>query len=194
MSSRSLMFVSVNGTAQSYGQQAGGSVASRPLLLARHRSGSFSRLSSYSVGLRLPSPMLHRDQKVEEMRRVPLFSGCSKGELRQIARLADEIDVPAGKVLTEQGMPGREFFILVDGTVNVARDGKLIDTLGAGEFFGETALISDRPRNATVTASTPLRALVISERDFYGLLIDTPRIQWKVLRALADRLAPRETV
>jgi cAMP-dependent protein kinase regulator len=138
--------------------------------------------------------MLHRDQKVEEMRRVPLFSGCSKGELKQIARLADEVDMPAGKVLTEQGTPGREFFILLDGTVDVVRDGNLVDTLGAGDFFGETALLSDRPRNATVTASTPLRTLVISERDFYALLIDTPKIQWKVLRALADRLAPRETV
>jgi len=128
------------------------------------------------------------------MRRVPLFSGCSKGELKQVARLADEVDLPAGKVLTQQGTPGREFYILLDGTVTVETDGKLVDTLGAGQFFGETALISNRPRNATVTASTPLRALVIGGREFYTLLIDAPLIQWKVLRELADRLAPREPV
>jgi CRP-like cAMP-binding protein len=133
---------------------------------------------------------LHKDAKVELIRHVPLFAECSKKELRQIASLADEIDFKPGKVLIHEGRPGREFFVLVEGRVEVSRGGKPIDTMEDGNFFGEVALISDHPRNATVTALTPVDLLVITERDFRSLLADSPQIQRKVLVALADRLAP----
>jgi CRP-like cAMP-binding protein len=133
---------------------------------------------------------LHKDAKVDLIRHVPLFAECSKKELKQIAGLADEIDFKAGKVLIHEGRPGREFFVLVEGQVEVSRGGKRIDTMQGGNFFGEVALVSDHPRNATVTTTTPVDVLVITDRSFRTLLADSPQIQRKVLTALADRLAP----
>jgi len=124
---------------------------------------------------------------------VPLFAGCSKKELRLIATLADEIDVRRGKVLTRQGAPGREFFVLLEGTVEVVRDGKQLTTLGEGEFFGELALISNIPRTATVTATSPIRALVVFGRDFRRLLEEDAGIAMKVLGTMAERMPPADT-
>ncbi len=134
--------------------------------------------------------MLHRNQKVELIKRVPLFSGLSKRELHEIASLADEIDLREGKVLTQQGKSAREFFVLLEGNADVSKDGRRINQLGDGDFFGEIALISRSPRTATVTATTPVRALVITDRSFRRLLEESPQIQLKVLEALAERLAP----
>jgi CRP/FNR family transcriptional regulator, cyclic AMP receptor protein len=134
--------------------------------------------------------VLHRDQKVELIRRVPLFANCSKRELVQIAQLADEIDLRKEKVLIREGERGREFFVLLEGEVEVTKDGRHVNTLGSGEFFGEIALVSDSPRTATVVASSPVRALVITDRAFRRLLNESPEIQRKVLVALAERLAP----
>ena len=136
---------------------------------------------------------LHKDGKVDLLSQVPLFAGCSKKELRQIATLADEIDLRAGKVLTRQGAPGREFFVLLEGTVEVVRDGKQITTLGAGDFFGEMALVSNIPRTATVTATSPIRALVVVDRDFRRLLKEDPSVAVKVLGAMAERMPPADT-
>ena len=136
---------------------------------------------------------LHKDKKVELLSRVPLFAGCSKKELQQIAGIADEIDLRQGKVLTRQGAPGREFFVLLEGTVDVVRDGKKINELGAGEFFGELALISNIPRTATVTATSPIRALVVVDRDFRRLLKDDVSVAVKVLGTMAERMPPADT-
>ena len=134
--------------------------------------------------------MLRRNQKVELIRKVPLFSRCSKRELEQIARIADEIDLREGKEMTRQGARGREFFVLLQGDADVIKDNGRINTLGPGDFFGEIALVSDTPRTATVVATTPVRALVVTDRSFRRLLGDMPEIQAKVLQALAERLAP----
>jgi CRP-like cAMP-binding protein len=134
---------------------------------------------------------LHKNAKVELIRHVPLFANCSKKELRKIASIADEIDFRAGKVLIQEGKPGREFFVLVEGKVDISRKGTTIDTCEAGDFFGEVALLSDAPRNATITATTPIVVLVLTDRNFRTLLAATPEIQRKVLTALADRLAPQ---
>jgi CRP/FNR family transcriptional regulator, cyclic AMP receptor protein len=136
---------------------------------------------------------LHRDQKVDMLTTVPLFSGCSKKELKTIATLADEIDLRKGKVLTRQGAPGREFFVLLEGTVEVVRDGKPVATLGKGDFFGELALISNIPRTATVTATSPVRTLVVFGRDFRRLLQEDPGIATKVLGVMAERMPPADT-
>ena len=133
--------------------------------------------------------MLRKDAKVELISHVPLFANCSKGDLRKIASLADELDLPEGKVLIREGDRGREFFVLVEGRVDVSAKGRTVNTLQDGDFVGEMALVSDAPRNATVTALTPLRLLVITDRDFRGLLHDSPSIQLKVLQTLANRLA-----
>jgi CRP/FNR family cyclic AMP-dependent transcriptional regulator len=134
--------------------------------------------------------VLRRNQKVELIRKAPLFAHCSKRELEQIAQIADEIDLREGKEMTRQGSRGREFFVLLEGETNVKKDGRKINTLGPGDFFGEIALVSDTPRTATVTATSPVRALVITDRSFKRLLQDIPEIQAKVLSALAERLAP----
>ena len=136
---------------------------------------------------------LHKDGKVDLLATVPLFSGCSNKELRRIATLADEIDLRTGKVLTTQGAPGREFFVLLDGTVDVVRDGERISTLGPGDFFGELALVSNIPRTATVTATSPIRALVVVDRDFRRLLKEDSTIAVKVLGAMAERMPPADT-
>ena len=134
--------------------------------------------------------MLHRNQKVELIKRVPLFAGLSKRELEEIASIADEIDLREGKVLTEQGKSAREFFVLLEGNADVSKNGERINQLGDGDFFGEIALVSRSPRTATVTATSPVRALVITDRSFRRLLENSPEIQLKVLEALAERLAP----
>ena len=134
--------------------------------------------------------MLHRNQKVELIKHTPLFANCSKRELEEIAHLADEIDLRQGKEMTHQGSPGREFFVLLEGEAEVTKDGRVINELSGGDFFGEIALVSDSPRTATVTATSPVRALVITDRSFRRLLKDQPELQSKVLAALAARLAP----
>ena len=134
--------------------------------------------------------MLHRNEKVELIKKVPLFAGGSRRELEQIAQIADEIDLREGKEMTKQGSRGREFFVLLEGEADVTKDGRSINKLGPGDFFGEIALVSDSPRTATVTATSPVRALVITDRSFKRLLEEMPQIQAKVLSALAERLAP----
>jgi CRP/FNR family cyclic AMP-dependent transcriptional regulator len=130
------------------------------------------------------------DRKLELISQVPLFARCSKHELEEIAKAADEIDLPEGKVLTREGDRGREFFVLVDGSAEVTKDGQVIRRLGAGDFLGEIALISRAPRTATVTTTSPTEALVITDQAFAALMAHMPEVQQKVLEALADRLAP----
>jgi CRP-like cAMP-binding protein len=133
---------------------------------------------------------LRKDAKAELIRRVPLFSRCSKDELREVASVADEVDLREGRELTREGARGREFFVLVEGTADVRKNGRKINTLQSGDFFGEIALVSKAPRTATVVATSPIRALVITDRAFRQLLDHSPQIQLKVLEALAERLAP----
>ena len=128
--------------------------------------------------------------KVELIARVPLFAGLAKKELGQVASIADEIDLPADKVLIREGERGREFFVLLEGEAEVTRKGEKLATRRAGEFFGEVALVSNLPRIATVRTSKPVRALVIRDVDFRALLQRTPAIAVKVLQAVADRLSP----
>jgi CRP/FNR family transcriptional regulator, cyclic AMP receptor protein len=123
---------------------------------------------------------------------VPLFARCSKRQLRAIAALADEIERPAGRVLAKEGTLGREFFVIVDGAAEVRKDAKRVALLGAGDFFGEIALVTRAPRTATVTLIEPSALLVMAERDFDALMKDEPEVQARVLRALADRLAETE--
>src|SRR3954453_12495420 len=130
------------------------------------------------------------NQKTELIRKVPLFARCSRAELKEIAKLADEIDLAEGKEMTREGGPGREFFVLLEGTADVKKKSRRVNTLGPGDFFGEIALVSHEPRTATVIASSPIRALVITDRSFRRLLDDAPRVKTRVMEAMAERLAP----
>lgn len=128
------------------------------------------------------------DKKLELLARVPLFSGLGKGGLAQVAKLADEIDLPAGKQLLQQGDHPHEFFLIVDGSVRIDRDGAQINTLGPGDFLGEIALLDGGQRSATATAVTPVSLLILGQREFNTLLNDYPDIRTSVLTALARRV------
>jgi CRP-like cAMP-binding protein len=132
---------------------------------------------------------LGKSSKAAAIACVPLFSRCSKRQLMEIAQLADEIDLPAGRVLTKEGAPGREFFVILEGRAEVQRGGRVIATVCNGDFLGEVALVTDHPRTATVTTTTPVRVLVLPHREFRQLLRTSPDIQGKVLQAVADRVA-----
>ena len=131
---------------------------------------------------------LHKDAKTELLKNVPLFAGCSKAELQRIASLADELDLAEGATLIREGERGREFIVVADGTVRVTRNGRKVRDLGAGDFIGEIALVADVPRTATVTATSPVRLLVVTDRAFRGLLEQMPSIAKKVLQSLGERL------
>jgi len=126
--------------------------------------------------------------KATDLKSIWLFSGCSGSELRKIRSSLDSVAVPAGKVLVEEGRIGQEFFIIVDGTAKVTRNGRKVATLGPGSHFGELALLDRRPRSASVISETDMDVLVMSQRQFNGLLESVPTIARKMLSALATRL------
>ena len=133
---------------------------------------------------------LHKDAKVDLLKGVPLFSKLDKKALEDVAHIADEIDLPAGKEMATEGDRGREFFVLLKGEASVTRRGETINTMKEGDFFGEVALVTKMPRTATVTATTEVDVLVITERAFDNLLKKTPAIGRAVAEALVERVAP----
>jgi CRP/FNR family transcriptional regulator, cyclic AMP receptor protein len=135
---------------------------------------------------------LGANAKIDLIKRTPLFEHCSKKDLQHIAQIADELDLRTGKVLMEEGERGREFFVIVSGNVEVRRKGRVVATLGPGDFVGEMALLSKAPRSATVTALTPVDVLVITDRAFLALLDRMPDLWHKVARALAERIGDNE--
>ena len=132
--------------------------------------------------------MVRRDPYIEHLTRVPLFSACSKEELRRLARRTTDIPVPAGRVLVKEGEPGREFFVIVNGSATVSRNGKAVCKLGPGDYFGELALLVDTPRNATVTAAAPMEAIVLARAEFDAALAEAPRMTRKLMAGMARRL------
>jgi CRP/FNR family cyclic AMP-dependent transcriptional regulator len=126
--------------------------------------------------------------KALDLKSVWLFSNCSNSELKKIRTSLDELTVPAGKVLVEEGRIGTEFFIIVSGSAAVTRNGKKVATLGPNAHFGELALLDRRPRSASVESETDMDVLVLSQRQFNGLLESVPTIARKLLAALANRL------
>lgn len=129
-----------------------------------------------------------QNAKLEALRRAPLFEGLSKKELTELARVTDELAVPEGAVLCREGGLGGEFFVLLEGTAAVTRNGKRLATRSAGEFVGEIALLTTSRRTATVTATTPLRCFVLTGRDFRRVLDENRAVERKVMQALAERV------
>jgi CRP/FNR family transcriptional regulator, cyclic AMP receptor protein len=132
--------------------------------------------------------LFSQDTKVQALKGAPLFEGLSRKELVQLARVCEDLEVQPGKVLCKEGQIGHEFFVIVDGTVQVTRKGKPVATLTSGDFVGEIAMVTESPRTATVTAETPVRFFVLTGRDFRAVLDKNPNVERKVLRALARRL------
>ncbi len=112
----------------------------------------------------------------------------SKRDLTEVARIADELDFSAGKELIRENEPGRQFFILLEGEAVVRRRGRKVNTLGPGDFFGEIALLSERPTTATVVTTEPALVLIITRASFDRLIRTSPQVQLKVLKALAERV------
>jgi CRP/FNR family cyclic AMP-dependent transcriptional regulator len=129
-----------------------------------------------------------RDEKLELLRTVPLFGGLSNRELQRIGELADEVDLPAGRVLMRQGEYGSEMLIVVDGSAEIERDGAVIAERGAGEVLGEIALLDGGPRTATVTLTRDSRLLVLGRREFQAAMDELPEVRLRVLEAVAHRL------
>jgi CRP/FNR family cyclic AMP-dependent transcriptional regulator len=125
----------------------------------------------------------------ELLSRVPLFSDLSKKDLREISNLTTRLELPAGHELMHQGGLGREFVIVLEGTVDVVIDGAVVAQCGAGDFFGEIALLEGQPRNASVVARDDVVVDVIGRGEFSSLLDDRPEIEKKVRAAMAQRLA-----
>jgi len=130
----------------------------------------------------------HTDQKLELLKRTPLLEGLGRKEIEAVGMLVDEVDVAAGHVLMREGNPGREFFVLVSGSVGIDRGGTRIRTIEPGDFFGEIALLAEGPRTATATTDGPATLLVLGHREFHSLMDQFPAIRTCVLEALAARI------
>jgi CRP-like cAMP-binding protein len=132
------------------------------------------------------------DEKLEHLRRVPLFSKLSRSDLERVGQLTDEIEVGLDELLTRQGEIGHEFFVVLDGRLMVLDGHTPIATLGPGDFFGEIALVESRPRTATVRAEGIVRLMVIGHREFHALMDEFPEVRRAVMDALADRVRQNE--
>jgi len=125
---------------------------------------------------------------LDYLSQVSLFSACSKKELKAIAKAADELVIDEERELVSQDDVGKEAFIIVEGTAVVSRNGRRVATLGPGEHFGELSLLDGGPRTATVTAETPMRLLVLGQREFHWLLDEVPGLAVKIMRSMAGRI------
>lgn len=132
--------------------------------------------------------LFSHDTKADALGRCPFFAELSRRELIALAKATEDLEVEAGKRLTREGESGREFFVIVEGEVAVTKQGDELRRLGPGDFFGEIALLEDRPRTATVTAETPLRFFVLTRQSFRSLLAHQPELEQKVKSALQERL------
>jgi CRP/FNR family cyclic AMP-dependent transcriptional regulator len=129
----------------------------------------------------------------EQLAAVPLFEGSSKKQLRQISSLMTRIDRPAGQVLTTEGQRGSEFFIVLEGEVEVRQGDRVIATRQTGDYVGEIALLDERPRTATVVATTPVSVEVLSRGEFMSLLAEVPELSGQIMATMARRLSDLET-
>jgi CRP/FNR family transcriptional regulator, cyclic AMP receptor protein len=132
--------------------------------------------------------MARRDAFIDHLQQVPLFAACSRKDLQLVARRAEDVRVPAGKALVSEGETGHEFFVILDGSAKVTRQGRKIAALGPGDSFGELALLEKAPRNATVVADSDMELVVLGQREFAGLIDEVPGFARKLLAGMAHRL------
>ena len=131
---------------------------------------------------------LTHDRRVELIGGCPLFHGLDAAGLAAVAAAAIEVEFPAERVIARQGEIGTGFFVVVDGTVRVIRDGAVVARLGPGEFFGELSVLDGGPRVAQVVADGPTRCLALASWDFERVLREEPGVALSVLRVVAGRL------
>jgi CRP/FNR family transcriptional regulator, cyclic AMP receptor protein len=132
--------------------------------------------------------MARRDAFLDHLAEVSLFSALSRKDLQLVAKASEDVRVDAGRVLMSEGSAGTEFFVIIQGTAKVTRHGRKVATLGPGQAFGELALLDRAPRNATVTAETPMELVVLGQRQFGAIIDEAPGFARKLLSAMASRL------
>lgn len=125
---------------------------------------------------------------LDHLKSIPLFSYCTRKELRELAARCTAVPAQAGRTLIRQGEVGDEFFVVVSGHGQVSRDGVIVDLVGPGDYFGELAMLDRAPRNATVTVTESMDLLVFSRSDFEGALFAAPLMTRKLLAGMACRL------
>jgi CRP-like cAMP-binding protein len=133
-------------------------------------------------------------QQIELLKQVPIFSSCSRDELRAIAQLGSTVDIEEGTALTKRGKPGLEFFLVLDGVASCYVGRREVRRFGRGEFFGEMALLHGGVRSADVVAKSDMRLLALSSREFKSMLTTTPYVGIKMLANLAERLSDADDV
>ena len=121
-----------------------------------------------------------------------LFAGCTRAELRRLAKVFQEVDLPAGTLLVEEGEPGLLFFVVVAGRASVTRGSRTVASLGPGDSFGELSLLDDGPRSASVTSDSAMTLLVIRQHQFQKVLRDTPSMARRLMATLAGRIRASE--
>lgn len=122
----------------------------------------------------------------ERLREVPLFAGLSRKDVDELGRMADEVDARAGEVLARQGDLGHEFFVIETGRATVEQDGRQVNEMGPGDFFGEIALLEEERRTATVTATEDMRLIVMTGPAFRGLRRSLPEV-FETVRGEIDK-------
>lgn len=132
--------------------------------------------------------MASKSLKLDHLRQVSLFEGCTNKELQAIAKAGDEITMTAGTIIVDQGQLGREAFVVLDGQVTVKRGGRKITTMGPGAVVGELSLLDHGPRTATVVCDTDCVLFVLDQRHFRGVLESNSSFTMKLLAALAGRI------
>jgi CRP-like cAMP-binding protein len=129
-----------------------------------------------------------RQELLDTVRSIPLFSNCNTKELREVARLGTPVHIPAGTMMAEEGSSGRELLVVLSGTATCRAKGKKLAHFGPGDFFGEISLVDRGPRSATVIADSDMEVLVLDSREFRRLVVTSPTIAWKILETMAGRL------
>ena len=137
--------------------------------------------------------MRRHDSDLDHLAAIPLFGGCTKDELQLISQKAERVTFSPGQVLTKQGSLGYEFFVITEGEAEVSRDGTVVATLGPGQYAGELALLDREPRNATVTAITDMKVILLGYQEFWSVLSAAPGLDKKLLIKMAKRLRNAES-
>jgi CRP-like cAMP-binding protein len=130
----------------------------------------------------------HEGESADWLAEVSFFDGFTREQLRRVAALSSEAEVPAGTVIIDQGDAGTECFVIVEGVASVYVANDHVATLHSGSMAGEMALVDHRPRTATVVADTPLKLLRFDARQFRTLLDEMPKASERVMTLLTARL------